>query len=299
LEGMGLITKGEFDRVQDLINECRKKGILPIDFVAQEEARSFSGVEIPDVESPAEYIERYLRAILHCEWAYTPDWWEGESFYLQMVVEKIDLKTLFQPICRQFHIPIATSKGWSSLLQRAEYARRFQEAEERGLQCVLLYCGDHDPPGLQISDCLRKNLEDVSEIVWEDGVPGYDPRDLIIDRFGLNYDFIVENKLTWIENLKTGSGRDLADPNHPDFHKAYVQDYIRRFGVRKVEANAIVKVPEMGRRLCREAIEKYLGSDALERFREKREKVKKMFKEFRKRTGLEKVIEGILRELGE
>jgi len=33
LEGFGLITKAEFDKIEKIINECRKKGYLPVDFV--------------------------------------------------------------------------------------------------------------------------------------------------------------------------------------------------------------------------------------------------------------------------
>lgn len=35
LEVAGLITKAEFDKVEHLINACRKKGVLPIDFPAR------------------------------------------------------------------------------------------------------------------------------------------------------------------------------------------------------------------------------------------------------------------------
>jgi len=294
LENFGLITKREFDKVEAIINECRKKGFLPIDFVAEEEARAFSGVEYPETCTPEEYMARYLEAALECENWYTPDWWEGEKYYIQMVVEKVDLKTLFEPICRQYHIPIATSKGWSSMLQRAEYARRFKKAEKRGLKPVLLYCGDFDPPGLLISDKLRKNLEDLKDITWSDGESGYDPKNLIIDRFGLNYDFIIENNLTWIDNLVTGSGKDLADPNHPDHHKPYVQEYIKKYGVRKCEANALVVRPDAARKLCRETIERYLGEDALERFESKREAIRQRLRNFRQETGLDKSIKTAL-----
>ena len=39
--------------------------------------------------------------------------------------------------------------------------RRFADHERAGRQCVLLYCGDHDPGGLNISDFLRGNLADL------------------------------------------------------------------------------------------------------------------------------------------
>jgi len=214
-----------------------------------------------------------------------------------MVVEKIDLKTLFEPVCREYHIPIATSKGWSSMLQRAEYSKRYQDATNRGLKCVLLYCGDFDPDGLRISQFLRSNLQDLQFTRWTDGTKGYDPTNLIIDRFGLNYDFIEENNLTWIDNLITSSKKNLADPSHPNYNQPYVQEYIHRYGIRKCEANALVVRPEQARELCRKAIEKYLGEDALNRFKEKERKVEKMFDELRERTGVQEPIKKALEKL--
>lgn len=294
LEQFGLINKGEFDYVQDLIVDCRKKGYLPIDFVMEDEGRKFLGIEIPDGRTPLEYMKRYITLLLDSQEWYTPDWWEGEEYYIQMLGEKIDLKTLFRPVCEEYHIPIATSKGWSSMLQRGEFARRFKEAEGQGLKCVLLYCGDHDPDGGRISDKIRKNLEDLTDIVWGSGETGYDPANLNIDRFGLDYDFIVANDFTWIDNLITGSGKDLASPSHPNYHLPYVQNYLKRFGPRKCEANALVVRPAAGRDLCREAIEKYVGHDVLNRFKAKREEVRKRFKKTRKDAGLEEPLRQII-----
>ncbi|KKL75278.1 hypothetical protein LCGC14_2056530, partial [marine sediment metagenome] len=291
LEGIGLVTKADFDLVEGLINRCRAKGLLPIDFTAEEEGRQFSGIEKPEEASPVEFLREYLEASLSCENWYTPDWWDGEECYIQMIVEKIDLKTLFRSVCEEYHIPVATTKGWSSMLQRAEYARRFAEAEARGLRCVLLYCGDHDPDGLRISEFLRKNLKDLTDIVWEDGTPGYDPFHLRIDRFGLNYDFITGQGLTWITNLITGSKRNLGDPSHPNHWLPYVQDYLSQYGSRKCEANALVIRPTEAEELCRGTIEGYLGRDAKDRFQEKRDRVVEALADFRNRTGLQGTIE--------
>jgi len=285
-----VITKAQFDIVENLINNCRRDGTLPIDFTMDEEGRQFSGVEIPETSSPIEYMKEYLEATLDCGSWYKPNWWDGEKYYIQMIVEKIDLKTLFEPVCRDYHIPIATAKGWSSMLQRAEYAKRFSEAEARGLRCVLLYCGDHDPDGLRISDFLRTNLEDLKDIIWKDGTGGYDPSSLIIRRFGLDYDFIKANKLSWIDNLITGSGKNLVSPSHKNYHMEYVQTYLHKFGARKCEANSLVVRPDQGRQLCRNAIIEFLGFDAINRFKKKRHEVQKQMVEFRERTGLEKAV---------
>jgi len=297
LEGFRLINKDQFDLVENLINECRKKGYLPVDFTAEEEARKFSGIEHPETQTTQEYLKSFLEATINSAEYYTPDWWDGEEYYIQMLVEKIDIKNLFYPICKQYHIPIATSKGWSSISQRAEYSKRFKEAEDMGLKCVLLYCGDHDPDGLRISDTIRKNLYDITDIYWNDGTLGYDPTYLRIERFGLNYDFIEKHQLTWIDNLITGSGKNLASPTHKNYQMPYVQDYLSNYGARKCEANALIKEKTAGKLLCRKAIEKYLGIDALRRFEVKRQEIRDEMNTFFEKTGLDETLKTAIKTI--
>lgn len=319
MEQAGYIDKSQFDKVESAVNRCRKMGLLPVDFVADESARAFTGVEKPndqtDKPEVKDTLKWILKQVLSGDHYYTPDWWEGEEYYIQMLVEKIDLKSLWTDVTEDYHIPIANAKGWSSILQRAEYARRFKEAEARGLNCVLLYCGDHDPDGLRISDTLRKNLYDVKDIFWSDSTTGYDPTNLIIKRFGLNYDFIIENGYTWIDNLITGSGSELArvvngkivpglikrkgqqvDKEHQNFKLPYLQNYINQFGVRKCEANAVVTTPETAIQLVIDEIESWVGPDAKERFASKRFAVKAEYEELLDETRLREAIEQVTRE---
>lgn len=298
LEGARLINKDQFDKVEDAINRCRKQGLIPIDFVAEDRGRQFSGVEVPSYvrgESVDSVLARNLSDVLDGAYMYTPDWWDGEAYYLQCVVEKIDLMTLFAPVCAKYKIPIATSKGWSSMIQRAEYARRFAEAERDGLKCVLLYCGDHDPDGLRISTFMRNNIADLSGVRWADGLKGYDPAGLIIDRFGLNKTLIDQHKLTWIDNLITGSGKNLASIRHKNHKMPYVQQYLARIGERKCEANAIITLPAVARQLMQEAIEKYLGPDAPDRFAKKRAAADLQYIDALNRCGIDKdfILEAI------
>ena len=88
-----------------------------------------------------------------------------------------------------------------------------KEAEEKGLLPVMLYCGDHDPDGLRIGDNYSKMMRDIKNTWFRDGKIGYNPINLHIERFGLNGDWIEENNLTWIDNLITGSGKNLSDIN--------------------------------------------------------------------------------------
>jgi hypothetical protein len=262
LEPHGL-RKNDFDTAQELINDCRKRGYLPLDICAEDGSRSFDNLEQLDHADPEIFSRSWTEHLPNVHRQYTPfSFWEAQKYYVEMLVEKIDLKSLFSPVCAQFYIPIASVKGWADISQRAQIMKRFKYwEEERNKRCVLLYCGDHDPGGLNISDFLHSNLSDLA------GAVDWDPYLVIIDRFGLNIDFIEEHGLTWIENLATAKGKyPLDDQRHGDHLKPYVQDYIRRFGVRKVEANALVVRSEAGRRLCLDAILKYVARTAPQKY---------------------------------
>jgi hypothetical protein len=257
LEEHGL-TKGDFDAAQRLINECRKSGDLPLDISAVDEGRSTECLENINDRTPEDEAENWVEYLReNAQDGYTPiSFWEGLDNYVEMTVEKIDLVGLFQPVCNEFHVALTNVAGWNDINTRVAIMRRFQPWERQGKRCVLLHCGDHDPGGLHISDFLRSNFVDLT------GAVGWSPDDLKIDRFGLNADFIRRHRLTWIDNLETSSGGRLDDPRHPDHLKPYVQSYLRRFGARKVEANALVVRAQAGRALCRQAILKYVPEDA-------------------------------------
>jgi hypothetical protein len=263
LEEHGL-GKGEFDSAQKLINDCRKNGMLPINICAVDIKREAENVESLDESDPEEEALSWIETVQRAHRHYTPfSFWDDLDIYVEMWVEKIDLRSLFSPICAEFNIPITNVVGWNDINSRAATACRFKDWEVKGKKCVLLYCGDHDPGGLNISDFIRSNLADIGNAVdWY-------PTDLTIDRFGLNYDFIEANRLTWIDNLETSSGGRLDDPRHPDHNKSYVQSYLQRFGARKVEANALVVRPEAGRLLCRQTILRYVPANAIRQYEER------------------------------
>ena len=276
LEEHGL-GKGDFDRAQRVINDCRKSGLLPINICADDGARKAIHLDRADasvnpssiddeVESELENIETARAdAIESAGWSYSPyGFWHSQDTYIEMLVEKIDLKELFSDICADFCIPIANSRGWPDINSRAAMMLRFANMEAEGKRCVLLYCGDHDPAGLQISESLRAMFIDLAPAV------GWHPERLTIDRFGLDVEFIEEHNLSWIDGLETGSGRSLENPRHPDHQKPYVQDYLHQFGARKVEANALVVRPDEARQLCRSAITKYVDEDAPRAYAEAR-----------------------------
>jgi hypothetical protein len=276
-ENEGMIGKTEFGRLEGLLGDWRKSGRLPLDFCGNDEKRAAVNLERIDANDPLKYARIYVEIAAQCWKDYEPvSLWEFQPVYIELAVEKSDLRTLFEKICAEYHVPIWNAGGWSDINSRADLMRRFQKHNDAGRRCVLLYCGDFDPAGLHISQKMRKNMKDLEAAI------GWSPDEdrLIVDRFGLNKDFIVANDLLWIDGLETGGATyNLEDPCHPDHLRPYVQDYLAENGARKVEANALVVRFEQGRQLCREAIEKYIDPDGLGRYRARlkreRQKVRK------------------------
>lgn len=268
LEGLQKIHKGEFTAAQKAINDCRKLGLLPIDFVAQDQdqTRHFKGIHVasnPEVELSE--LKTDIEDMLEGLPSKTTDYWIGEEHYLMMCVEKGDLINLFKPVCDRYHVPIVSSKGWPPILLRSHIAKLSHLAEEQGLKPVLLLFYDHDPAGLKISRTFKKMLEDC------EGGTGWSPEGLIIERFGLNEEDIEDYGLMWIENLRTSSGRTSRD-----------WSYRQTYGEKKCESNALFKndkTLEAGEQICIKVIEKYYGADALKRFTEKEEASKKNLKD--------------------
>jgi hypothetical protein len=286
LEAYGL-SKGDFDRCERLIGDCRKDGRLPLDFTTDdtESKWTFSNVEEVDDATPEGKAEEIADYVAEAEEYYHPiSFWDFQDNYVEMTVEKSSIKKLFDPECARYFVPLGNRGGSWSINMRVSLLRRLAERQADGKKCVLLDFGDHDVHGLRMSNYLRQNLEAVLP-AFRRAYPEYADFDLgevEIERFGLGADFINKNKLTWIDGLITGSGKDLGDKNHTKNGNQDVQDYIRRFGKKKCEAEALLAKPQAGRNLCRRAIEKYIDHDGVDEFEqgrdEKREELREQLK---------------------
>jgi hypothetical protein len=277
LENHGL-HKDDFDPAERLITKCRKRAWLPLNIVDEDDSRAASNLEKIDghsVEADARFwVDHISRAHLR----YHPiSFWENQDYYVEMTVEKASLLSLFDPVCSRYHVPILNTKGSWDLHARAKMLARFAHWQARGKECALLHCGDHDVHGIRISNHLHNNLLEMAPQMERLGID-VDIEAIVVERFGLNKDFIDANRLPWIEGLATGGKYtpDLDDPNHRKHFEHDVQEYIRKFGARKCEASALVRVPDAAEALCESAIFRLINVSRITAFEraERREQKK-------------------------
>ncbi|MBA7548892.1 hypothetical protein ES705_41360 [subsurface metagenome] len=270
LEQFGL-DKGDFETGQGWIRKCRVRGFLRPGFILEDESHEVEG-QSDEKQSVENYVEGQYDIWQDAEKDFRGSWmfyngvsfWEGQDRFIQLLVEKSDLKSLFRGICERYRMPAGNLHGFGSMEQKAVMARNFQLAEREGKEPVLFACTDFDPPGLCISDLLKGDFEEFSTFT------GWDPKSLKVERIGLGYNFIQDNHLNWIENLKSASGKDMTSATHETWikNKYHIHEYVAQYGARKCEANAIVVAPKLGRKMLQDAIDKWLGKNAFDDYEE-------------------------------
>lgn len=263
-EGLGIITKGEFDRFEKLLTDMRKDGELDPDVIEPDASRM--ATQVDDFEAagytPEEQAESAIDEIRERlkDWSdgfYEYGYWDNLDYYVEMIVEKKDLVQIFRSTADHYKIRITNGKGDTDIHTRLAMLRRFRQHSWAGRRCILLAVGDHDPKGLHIVEGLHRTIMSCCNLKGLD----WDDPDFEVVPIGLTEDQINELDLMKIGNLETGGGRDLSDPRHPDHNKPYVQDYIDRFGVWKCEANALVGHPRKARMLLENAINQFIPAD--------------------------------------
>jgi len=290
-EDAGIITKGDFDKAKDWLSNARKsldsegRPLVPLHLVARDDTRALSGCDIFDKEeTPREYINGLIRNLSEQAKQYWPaSFWKFQRFYPIVWTEKRDLIKLFEPALPRA-VKRFAGKGWADINSRADCLKEIKKARQMGLEPVILYCGDLDPVGVAISDQIRNNLRPIAEVLQAEyleersaqtahpalfqGVAKtlFEVETLEIVRFGLNEEFIEENDLLWIDGLETSSGKDLADPSHPQHDQPHVQSYLEQYGAQKVEANALITRPEAALELMEEALAPYIDDEGVERW---------------------------------
>lgn len=273
-EGLGLITKGEFDRFEKLLTDMRKDGELDPDVIEPDASRTATVVGDFDAadHAPEDYarwavddIGQQLRS-----WAsafHENGYWDDLDTYVEMIVEKKDLVQIFKSTADRYNVRITNGKGDTDIHTRLAMLKRFRDNAEAGRRNVLLAIGDHDPKGLSIVEGLKRTIMSCANIKGLN----WDYPEFEVVNIGLTEQQVRDLDLMRIGNLETGGGKDLSDPSHADHYKPYVQDYIRKFGVWKCEANALVGHPAKARGLLESVINEYIPADHPDNVQEKNE----------------------------
>jgi hypothetical protein len=97
-------------------------------------------------------------ALRRCAQFYKEDPWALQCHRPEVWVEKDALVGVIAGICGEYHVPYLSCRGNASHSLLYEAGKRFEAYIDRGLIPVVLYLGDHDPNGIDMTRDIRERL---------------------------------------------------------------------------------------------------------------------------------------------
>lgn len=232
-------TMNSYKSLGGLVSTARQAGLIDWNMI---EDRNRETSALSHWESPAEIVEQAARV-------FRIDKWADQDWHIEVMVEKDALSGVLQPVCQRLDIAITANKGYCSSSTMYEIGKRLEAYYEDGKDICVLYLGDHDPSGIDMTRDITERLALYSNV-----------NEIEIIRLALNWDQIE----LWSppENpAKETDSRFLA--------------YMERYGNSSWELDAVepVQLVSLIENVVLEKRNEYLWDEAVEREREMREQL--------------------------
>ncbi|MCF6277326.1 MAG: hypothetical protein L3J16_01040 [Anaerolineales bacterium] len=224
-------SNASYKRIGSLISNARKAGLVDWEMI---EDRNRVTVQNTHWESPAEIVDAAARS-------FRIDRWEGQTNYVEVMVEKDALSGILEPVCRELDIPFTANKGYSSSSAMYETAQRLIRLSRSHAALHVIYLGDHDPSGMH----MTTDIEDRLDMYTREAVP------LTVHRIALNMDQVE----AW------------RPPKNPAKKKdSRFAAYAKKYGKSSWELDAVE--PNTLARLVRETVTGLIDADVWQRVAE-------------------------------
>lgn len=142
-------TEKSYKRVGNIVSDARLAGMIDWDMIKD---RGREMTKNPHWESPSKFLEvvapQFMMSL-----------WKGQKNYVEVMIEKQALEGVLEPVCRYWDVPFTANKGYTSSSAMYEASKRFINACQQGKQLHIIYLGDHDPSGIDMTRDIRERLD--------------------------------------------------------------------------------------------------------------------------------------------
>lgn len=209
-------TERSYKNIGNLVSDGRLAGLIDWDMIKD---RGREMVQNSHWNTPADIIRSAAQS-------FRIDRWTDQPNYVEVMVEKQALEGVLVPVCRELDIPFTANKGYSSSSAMYEASKRFIQRFEEGKELHVIYLGDHDPSGI---DMTRDVLDRL---------------DLFIKCSTDRANEVGPNELESISVNRIALNMDQIDELNPPENPAKITDsraasYMARFGNSSWELDAI------------------------------------------------------------
>lgn len=131
-----------------VISDARLAGELDWVYLVD---RGRDTIENPHWDDPADFLDSVSRQ-------YRFDLWKDQRYHIEVMVEKQALEGVLEPVCRRLDVAFSSNKGYSSSSHLYQVGQRIKGKLDEDKKIVILYLGDHDPSGIDMSRDVEQRL---------------------------------------------------------------------------------------------------------------------------------------------
>jgi hypothetical protein len=143
-----------YKNLGSIINDARLAGLIDWDLI-EDRTRGVHG-------SGGEYTNYKALMESSVKYGYTLDKWVTNDNYVEVWVEKDALISIVRKVCSVYEVCCLSCRGYVSQSEMYKAADRFKDVDyKHGKKCILLYLGDHDPSGIDMTRDIENRLNKV------------------------------------------------------------------------------------------------------------------------------------------
>lgn len=147
-------TLQSYKNIGELLSNARLAGLVDWSMI---EDRNRETITPSHWESPS----HILRAVAE---QYRIDKWADQPYHIEVMVEKDALSGVLVPVTRRLDISLTANKGYSSQSTMYEIGKRLARLRKAGKQITIIYLGDHDPSGIDMTRDVEDRLSMFSRV---------------------------------------------------------------------------------------------------------------------------------------
>lgn len=145
--------EASYKNLGNVINDARLTGLLDWKYIKD---RGRTTETNSHWKSPAEIMQAVAEQFKIDTWKYQPN-------HVEVLVEKQALEGILEPVCKRLDVGFTANKGYSSVSSMFEIGQRLKGKMYDEKHVHILYLGDHDPSGIDMTRDVEKRLMLLSE----------------------------------------------------------------------------------------------------------------------------------------
>ena len=138
----------EYNSLGNIVSKGRLAGLIDWAMI---EDRTRTAQENTHWDNPQQILE----AATH---GYYRSRWKNQSTYIEVHCEKDAVSNIIQPVCSKWDVLFMANRGYSSQSAMYETYRRLHREILKKDRVRVIYLGDHDPSGLDMTEDIKRRL---------------------------------------------------------------------------------------------------------------------------------------------